>query len=193
MIQTRDDFELVNAIQQGDEKAFEELVRKYQRQVANVIYLTLGSREDVDDLTQEVFIRVHRSISRFEFEASLFAWIYRIAVNISIDEIRRRKIKKTFSLEFFSEKTLHDEWKTKAHDSPSDRMLRGEKEQIVRRAIEKLSPVHRTVIILREYEELSYDEIAAVLKISTPAVKSRIFRAREELRVMLEDYFEERT
>lgn len=187
-----DDFQLVEAFRKGDEKAFEEIVRRYQRQVANIIYLTLGNRQEVDDLSQEVFIRVYRSLGRFQFDASLYSWIYRIAVNLCIDEVRRRKIRKAVSLEFFTENRLEGEKRSKERPTASDDVLREEKKKVVVDALQKLSPVHRTVIVLREYEDMSYEEIAKTLHISTQAVKSRIFRAREELRKSLKDYFKER-
>ncbi|MEK7670442.1 MAG: sigma-70 family RNA polymerase sigma factor, partial [Bacteroidota bacterium] len=102
MKQYEDDFRLVRAFQAGDEKAFEELIRKYQRQVANIVYLSLGDREIVQDLVQEVFIRVFKSVRHFEFDSSFYSWLYRITVNLCIDEIRRRKFKRTFSLGFLS-------------------------------------------------------------------------------------------
>jgi RNA polymerase sigma-70 factor (ECF subfamily) len=191
--QQNDDLQLIERFRSGDDRAFEELVRRYQRQVANVIYLTMGSREEVDDLTQEVFMRVHRSLSRFERGASVFSWIYRIAINLCIDEIRRRKIRKTMSLEFFTDHRLERERQSKARPSADEQTLKEEKNQMIRDALQKLSTVHRQVIILREYEEMSYDEIAKTLRISTQAVKSRLFRARDELRNLLKDYFKERT
>jgi len=190
--QSPDDFQLVEAFRKGDEKAFEEIVRRYQRQVANIIYLTLGNREEVDDLSQEVFIRVYRSLGRFQFDASLYSWIYRIVVNLCIDEVRRKKIRKAVSLEFFTERRLEGEKRSKEHATASDDMLKEEKKRIIVDALQRLSPVHRTVIVLREYEDMSYEEIAKTLHISAQAVKSRIFRAREELRKSLKDYFKER-
>jgi RNA polymerase sigma-70 factor (ECF subfamily) len=188
-----DDFQLVEAFRQGDEKAFEELIRRYQRQVANLIYLTMGNREEVDDLTQEVFIRVYRSLHRFEHSASVFSWIYRITMNLCIDEIRRRKIKRTLSLEFFTDHTLERERQSKETSNAEDDLLLKEKKRMVSNALQRLSPLHRQIILLREYEDLTYEEIAKTLRISTQAVKSRIFRAREELRTLLKDYFKERT
>jgi len=185
-----DDRVLVRAFRNGDEKAFEEIVRRYQRQVANVLYLTLGSRRDVEDLAQEVFIRVHKSLNRVEVENSLFSWIYRIAVNSAIDEIRRRKIKKMISLDFFTE-SGHQESLLKDPAAASDALLREEKGQQIRAAFEKLSPAYRAALALREYEDLSYKEIAAALNITEQAVKSRIFRAREMLKDLLKDYFKE--
>jgi RNA polymerase sigma-70 factor (ECF subfamily) len=189
--QTTEDFRLVTAFKAGDRIAFEELVRKYQRQVANIIYLTLGNREEVQDITQEVFIRVYRSIDKFEFDASFFSWIYRITTNLCIDELRRRKIKRALSLDFLTEKTFEKEKKSKEQILASDGLLNDEKREIG--ALQKISQEHRQVIILREYEELTYSEIGTYLGISVQAVKSRIFRAREELRTLLKDYFEERT
>jgi RNA polymerase sigma-70 factor, ECF subfamily len=191
--QRHDDFKLIEYFRNGDEKAFEEIVRRYQRQVANIIYLTLGNREEVDDLSQEVFVRVFRSLNRFEFDSSLYSWIYRIAVNLCIDEIRKKRIRKLIPLEFLTEKKLESEKRSKETSTGADELLQKEKTEVVRSALEKLSPIHRTVIVLREYQDLSYGEIAKTLHISPQAVKSRIFRAREELRVMLKDYFQERT
>jgi RNA polymerase sigma-70 factor (ECF subfamily) len=189
----RDDFKLIESFRKGDEKAFEEIVRRYQRQVANIIYLTLGNREEVDDLSQEVFVRVFRSLNRFEFDSSLYSWIYRIAVNLCIDEIRKKKIRKLIPLDFLSEKKLEGEKRSKETTTGSDELLQKEKKEVIRDALDKLSTIHRTVILLREYQDLSYGEIARTLRISPQAVKSRIFRAREELRELLKDYFQERT
>ena len=193
MEQKNDDFRLIDAFREGDEKAFEEIVKRYQRQVANIIYLTLGNREEVDDLTQEVFVRVFRSLDRFEFDSSLYSWIYRIAVNLCIDEIRKRKIRKLIPLDFLTEKKIEEEKHAREATTGADELLLKEKKEIVRNALQKISPVHRTVILLREYQDLSYEEIAKTLQISPQAVKSRIFRAREELRELLKDYFQERT
>ncbi len=191
--QANEDFRLVQAFKAGDQKAFEELVRRYQRQVANIIYLTLGNREEIQDIAQEVFVRVYRSIDKFEFDASFFSWIYRITVNLCIDELRRRKIKRTLSLDFLTEGALESEKKSKETILASDGVLTDEKREVILDALQRISEEHRQVIILREYEELSYAQIASYLGISIQAVKSRIFRAREDLRVLLKDYFEERT
>ena len=191
--QTTEDFRLVKAFKAGDPKSFEDLVRRYQRQVANIIYLTLGSREGVQDISQEVFVRVYRSIDKFEFDASFFSWIYRITVNLCIDELRRKKIKRALSLDFLTEGTLEREKKSKKQLLASDGVLDDEKREIILGALQMITQEHRQVIILREYEDLTYAEIAAYLGISIQAVKSRIFRAREDLRVLLKDYFEERT
>jgi RNA polymerase sigma-70 factor (ECF subfamily) len=189
----RDDFSLIRAIQAGDHQAFESLVRRYQRQVANLIYVTMGTRDDVDDIAQEVFIRVHRSLPRFQFDASFFSWIYRITMNLCIDEIRKRKIRKVLSLDFLTEDALEKNRKTKDHEMPSDTVLMEERREMVQAALQRLKPEHRDILVLREYKDLGYAEIAEVLNISLEAVKSRIFRARSELKILLREYFEENT
>jgi RNA polymerase sigma-70 factor, ECF subfamily len=186
-----DDFSLIKAIQAGDHQAFESLVRRYQRQVANLIYVTMGSRDDVDDIAQDVFIRVYRSLPRFKFDASFFSWIYRITMNLCIDEIRKRKIRKVLSLDFLTEDALENSRKSKDHQLPSDLIMAEERSQIVRSALQRLKPEHRDILVLREYKNLGYSEIAEALDISLEAVKSRIFRARSELKILLSEYFEE--
>ena len=187
-----DDQQLIRSFQAGDESAFEELVRRYQRQVANIIYLTMGDRADIEDLSQEAFLRVYKSLNRFEFDSSFYSWLYRIVVNLCIDEFRRRKIRRTLSLDFFSEDRLEKEQKSADLNTGLDEVLGNEKKNVVRQALDKLSPDHKTALILREYNDLSYADIADVLKITPQAVKSRIFRARAELREFLKDYFKER-
>ena len=186
------DAELIQAFRQGDEAAFEELVRRYQRAVSNVVYLTLGDRQEVQDLTQEVFIRAYKSLSRFDENATLYSWLYRIAVNLCIDEIRRRKIRKTLSLDLMSESALERERKSKeSHFSSSAELFKAEKRDVILKALEKLSPAYRAALVLREYENMAYEDIAESLGITVQAVKSRIFRARQEMRELLKDYFEE--
>ena len=185
-----DDFSLIKAIQSGDHQAFESLIRRYQRQVANLIYVTMGNHDDVDDIAQEVFIRVYRSLPRFKFDASFFSWIYRITMNLCIDEIRKRKIRKVLSLDFLTEDALEKSRKNKDQVMPSDSLLMDERRQVVQSALQRLKPEHREILVLREYNDLGYGEIAETLDISIEAVKSRIFRARSELKILLSEYFE---
>lgn len=193
MRQQSDDFQLIRSFQAGNETSFEELVRRYQRQVANIIYLTLGDRSEIKDLTQEAFIRVYRSLDRFAFDSSFYSWLYRIVINLCIDELRRRKIKRTLSLDFLSESRFERERSSfSQRTSADDELLAQEKQSIIREALNALPTDYKTVLILREYNDLSYADIAKILKISQQAVKSRIFRARSELRKLLKDYFGER-
>lgn len=183
-----DDIELIRRARTGEEAAFSELVRRYQRQVANLVYLTMGTRDGLEDLAQEVFIRVHRSLPRFNFRSSFFSWVYRITVNLCIDEIRKRKIRRALSLEFLAEGGDQRVLDHPAHSTPADDLLKEERRQMVLDGLQALSPMHREVLILREYQDLPYEEIARVLGVSVQAVKSRLFRARTELRNRLKDY-----
>jgi RNA polymerase sigma-70 factor, ECF subfamily len=186
-----DDISLIRAVQAGDHQAFESLVRRYQRQVASLIYMTMGGHDDVEDIAQEVFIRVYRSLPKFKFDATFFSWIYRITMNLCIDEMRKRKIRRMISLDFLTEDVLEKTKKDKDHVSPTDSLLTEEKKQIVQSALKRLKPEHREILVLREYEDFGYAEIAETLGISLEAVKSRIFRARMELRSFLSGYFQE--
>ncbi|HWP82620.1 MAG TPA: sigma-70 family RNA polymerase sigma factor [Bacteroidota bacterium] len=186
------DADLIRAFRGGHEDAFEELVRRYQRAIANVIYLTLGDRQEVEDLTQEVFIRAYKSLSRFDESSTLYSWLYRIAVNLCIDEIRRRKIRRTLSLQTLPEGAMEQEQASTQTSSPADDLLREERRAVILKTLERLSPTYRVALILREYEDMSYQQIAQTLHISVQAVKSRIFRARQELKEYLKNYFEER-
>jgi RNA polymerase sigma-70 factor (ECF subfamily) len=185
-----DDETLVRASLAGNHTAFEQLIKRYERQIANLIYTTMGTSESVDDLSQEVFIRVYRSLKNFKFDASVFSWMYRIAMNLCIDEIRKRKIRKVLSLDFLTEDALEGARKHKDYILPSDAMMQEEKKEMVQRALQQLSQEHREVILLREYQDYSYTEIAETLDIKIEAVKSRIFRARKELKKKLLHYVE---
>jgi RNA polymerase sigma-70 factor, ECF subfamily len=187
-----DDFTLIQAVQAGDHKSFESLVRRYQRQVASQIYLSLGNRDEVEDIAQEVFIRVYQSLHRFKFDGSFYSWIYRITLNLCIDEVRKRKIRKVLSLDFLTEDSLEKNKKVKGHHTPVETMLEEEKKKMIQSALGKLSLEYREVLILREYQDFSYNEIAEALGLTLEAVKSRIFRARTEMEKLLSHYFEER-
>lgn len=191
-VDTPDDWALVEQIRAGRQGAFRDLVRRYERQVAHMIYLSLGRPEDVEDLSQEVFLRVYHALPRLQPQRSLFSWIYRIASNVVIDEARRRKFRNMLSLEFLAAEKGLDA--AAGHDrDPSVHTERSDVRTIVHMAIRSLPPDQRLVVLLREYEDLTYDEIAEALDISIPAVKSRLFRARQELKTLLSSVMEERS
>lgn len=188
-----DDFKLIQEILKGNHNLFESLVHRYQRQVANLIFLTMGNSDDVEDIAQEVFIRVFNALPKFKFDASVYSWIHRITVNLCIDEIRKRKVRKVLSLDFITEDALDKLKKNKEQMIPFDAMMKEERTTVVQKALQKISPEHREILVLREYRDFSYQEIAETLKLSIEAVKSRIFRARQDLKKHLSPYFMERT
>lgn len=191
-VDTPDDWALVEQIRAGHQGAFRDLVRRYERQVAHLIYLSLGRPEDVEDLSQEVFLRVYHAMPRLQPQRSLFSWIYRIASNVVIDEARRRKFRSMLSLEFLAA----EKGKDAAGGSEGDPLIQTERSEVrtaVHEAIRLLPPDQRLVVLLREYEDLSYEEIAEALNVSVPAVKSRLFRARQELKNSLSSVLEKRS
>jgi RNA polymerase sigma-70 factor, ECF subfamily len=184
-----DDLELVRAFQGGREAAFDELVWRYRNAVASFIVATLGRSTDVEDLSQEVFLRVHQALPRFKPSGSFPAWLYRITINLCRDEIRKKRLRRFLSLDEME--PSEPAFKDASARSDSVTMAREEREVILN-ALGKVNEKYRTALVLREYEDMSYGEIASVLGISEQAVKSRIFRAREQLRDLLKDYFKER-
>lgn len=177
------DYSLTVACQQGDKAAFQKLVKQYQEKVRGLVYSILNDPEVIDDLTQEIFIKVYTSIARFEHRSSLGTWIYRIAVNHCRDEIRRKRIRRLFSLEKMEldpvakgERTDHN-------------ILQKEKIDMVRWGLSKISEKHRSIIVLKDFENLPYEEIAKVLDLELGTVKSRLNRARTALKEVLDPYW----
>ena len=190
----RADADLVRQAAEGDRDAFRELFERYQRRVLSVVMGMLHDREAALDVTQETFIKAYRSIDRFKGEASFYTWIYRIAVNLAIDwqrrEWRRPMAAPTRSPsgdgpEEDAIDRIGDE--TPGNDpflATRDRQLR----ERVREAIEELTPDHRAVILLREVEGLSYDEISRAMQCSIGTVMSRLHYARKKLQKRLKEF-----
>ncbi len=181
-----DDFSLVRKCIEGDADAYRHIVDRYKDRIARVVYSMTESRSEVEDLTQEVFIKAYRSLPRFKFDSSLHTWLYRIAVNHTIDHLRKKKLAKFFSLDGLDEWLLGRMRGTSYADkkTPED-INRSEVKELVDWGLSKLSQEAKTILVLREYEGMGYEEIADVLEISVPAVKSRLFRARAELKKIL--------
>ncbi len=185
--ETIDESEIVKRARDGDEKAFEFIVKKYQNRVANLIFKIIGDSSVVEDLTQEVFLRVIESLREYKFGSALYTWIYRITVNICIDEIRKRQRSRAYSLS----DVLSQNPKVEPSYSPVEKTVeQRELRELIEKAISKLPVEYKTVIVLREFEDLPYEEIAKILKISVGTVKSRIFRARKLLAEHLKEYRE---
>ncbi|MCX7921299.1 MAG: sigma-70 family RNA polymerase sigma factor [Clostridia bacterium] len=171
----------------GDIEAFEELIEAYQRKVFNMALRMIGNHDDASELAQEVFIRVYKSIKSFKEESSFSTWIYRITSNVCLDELRRRKNKKVISLDEDIKAEDGDIKRQVEDDKPTPDMVVENKEmrKAVNDAINTLSADHRMVVVMRDIQGLSYDEIAKVLKCPEGTVKSRINRARQELKQIL--------
>lgn len=177
------DLDLVKEIQTRKENwniAFEQLVRKYQQPVLNIIYRYIGNYNEAEDIAQEVFIKVWRKIKSFKGKAKFSTWLYRIVVNQCLDYKRGKKQEVVVSLD----DKLQEE---KIPESLAGRLEFEEKKKaiIVRQAINELPANQRIALILSKYENKSYQEIAQIMKVSLPAVASVIFRAKENLKVKL--------
>lgn len=178
---------LVERCRRGSMDAFEELVRQYERKVYSIAYRMTGNHEDACDLAQEAFLRVYRNIATFRGKAMFSTWLYRIATNVCLDELRRRRRYRADSLdepvatangEMAREMANHTE-------GPDGALERKEMQRVIREAVGELSPDHRMVVTLRDFEGFSYEEIAGVLNCSLGTVKSRLSRARHELKDIL--------
>jgi RNA polymerase sigma-70 factor (ECF subfamily) len=179
---------LVERLQSGEEAAYEQLVGRFQQPVYSLVCRLINDTGDASDVVQDVFLKVFRSIGSFRGQSSLKTWVYRIAVNEAHNRRRwfGRHRRPEVGLEASEDgehgflETLHD-----AGRSPYDLALSAEWRSSIEKALEGLNPVFRTAVVLRDVEELSYEEIAEVLEVSLGTVKSRILRGREALRKSL--------
>ncbi|HEX8695720.1 MAG TPA: RNA polymerase sigma factor [Longimicrobium sp.] len=182
-----DDRELVERARRGDQRAFRLLVERYEPVVASTVVGMLGPGDDADDVGQETFIRFYRSLGRYRGEASLATWLRRIAVNLSLNALKRRR---RFALRFPS----RDRPGARLPDPPAeatDEAEAGEARAAVRAAIDRLGPKHRPVVVLRMIDGCSTRETAEVLGIREGTVLSRLSRAMRELERWLEPYARE--
>ena len=182
-----DDIRLMESISAGDMNAFEQLVEKHQMLIAGTIGRMLGNNAEVEDLAQQVFVRVWKSAKRYVPRAKFTTWLLKITRNLVFNELRRRRRHPQTPLQsepVGEEMQLEDERVI----APDASLLEAELQQAIEDAIAQLPETQRMALVLRRYEELSYDEIADVLEQSVPAVKSLLFRARTELRQRLSVY-----
>ena len=176
------DADLVSATRAGDRQAFDTIVERHRRQVYQLCYRFTGNHEDASDLTQDVFVRAFRSLQTFKGQASLGTWLYRIAVNVSLNKVGARR-PEVVSIDALAQ--AQDPRVVAAGDSASDALLRGERARHVRAAIARLPKKQRATLILRVYHDLPHDEIAAILGSSVGAVKANFFHALANLRKLL--------
>jgi len=183
MYETPDD-RLVAALRAGEEDAYETLIRRFQHPVYNLIARLLDDPDDAPDVMQEVFLKVFRKVGTFRRQSSLKTWIYRIAVNEAHNHRRffSRHRKREIGLECAGEAPGAIEFAVDHSRSAYDLVCDRETQECLEKALAKINPVFRAAVILRDIDELSYDEIAEVLETNLGTVKSRILRGREALR-----------
>lgn len=177
------DTELIESALAGDQAAFEGLVYRYQDRLYAAMFQVVGSAEEAEDVVQDAFVRAFLKLHTFQNNSQFFTWLYRIAFNSALSRIRRRR--GTTSLdqarEAIGEEPIGED------DAPDRRILQDEQISMVRQALLRLSEDHRAILVLREMEEHAYEEIAEILEISIGTVRSRLSRARAQLKTVLEE------
>ena len=189
-----DEMALVRAAKQGDVSAFEELVRRYDRNVFRIANHITHNAEDAEDVVQEAFLKAYSNLAKFQEQSKFYTWLVRIAVNEALMKLRRKKPERTVSLDE-DIKTEEDSLPREVADwspNPEQQYNQAELREILTRTIQGLPPSFRTVFVLRDVEGLSTEETADALELSIPAVKSRLLRARLQLRERLSRYFQKR-
>jgi len=184
------DSELIAGIIQGNNDSFRLLVEKYQDMIFRTCYGYVKSVEDAEDITQNVFILVHRNMQKFRGDSSLSTWLYRIAINQSINHLRQSKWKKWVN----QVENLFGDEKIKSipdFENPSDSLIEKQKVEILNKAIDSLQKNQKTAFVLHKYDDLSHQQIAEIMDISISAVESLIFRAKRNLQKTLIKYYDE--
>lgn len=186
--ESEQDGRLIERAQAGDSGAFRLLVERHQRRVFAIALGLVRDEQDAREIAQEAFLRVHKGLPQFQGGSSFFTWLYRIVTNLSIDLMRkpsRREAELHFALELDEAESQLLPQATAA--DPFDAVRRGELSQRIQRALEALPPYHRGVILMREVEGMSYEEMAEAMQVSKGTIMSRLFHARKKLQRALSD------
>jgi len=174
----REDAQLIDGALQGDTESFGELVRKYQDRLFNTVLHIAGRREEAEDVVQEAFVQAFLKLSSFQRQSAFYTWLYRVAFNIAISRKRRRKAEVSVeqNREAAGIEPMDDS------EAPDDRVLREERAELLSGALQRLSDEHRAILVLREMEGCCYETIAEILDLPVGTVRSRLHRARLQLR-----------
>jgi RNA polymerase sigma-70 factor (ECF subfamily) len=182
------DQQLVVRVQKGDKRAFDLLVLKYQFKVQAIVWRFVRDKDEVADVTQEAFIKAYRALPRFRGDSQFYTWLYRIAVNTAKNYLVSRSRRPPSSdVDLADAEYYSGNDRLKDVGTPENQLFRDELEVVINRAMEDLPEDLRTAVTLREYEGLSYEDIAAVMDCPVGTVRSRIFRARESIDVRVLD------
>ncbi len=191
-----DDLTLVERVRTGDQRAFKLLVERYQRKVFSVALGMLKDKEEARDAAQEAFIKVHRYLDHFKGDASFYTWLYRITVNICIDVIRKKGSRGKDQLEFdesikvdLAEANI-GALGSRLGTNPQKSALRAELARHITDAIAQLPEAHREILLLREVEGMSYEDLSRTFDIPKGTVMSRLFHARLKMQKILNEYLE---
>jgi RNA polymerase sigma-70 factor (ECF subfamily) len=183
-----DDCELVDRCKKGEEAAFEELVRKYQQTVFNLVYHNMGYSNDIEDISQKVFSKIYFSLPKFDNRRPFFPWLYRIAINQCYDELRRARRRKvhTFTELGLIETDSIEKLMNQNNNQPASNEDSKEMHALLRKMLDQLPAPQRTAILLRDIEYIAYDQMAEILQCSEQAARLKVFRARACLKELME-------
>ena len=178
-----EDRQLIEQCLQGQMEAFGELVRRHQDRLYNAVYRFLDNADDAQDVVQETFVSAWQALGRFKGDAKLFTWLYRIAINHAIDLKRKQRVSRSLEVHLNDEMPVTDSGNG---SRPDDAAERHEDEERLRRAMNSLSSEHRLVLVMKDIEGMKYEEMAEALSVPIGTIRSRLHRARLELREILE-------
>ncbi|MDZ8118285.1 RNA polymerase sigma factor [Pontiella agarivorans] len=184
------DVELVLKAQHGDVHAFDQLVERYHAKIYGLTYNMTSNREDAEDLTQEVFVKAYEALPRFKGKSSFYTWVYRIAVNKTINYRKKRNRKRALSLDSFEQEIKLDDayHEMTAKGSPLRNISLSELQKKLNEALQNLSEKHRTVVVMHDMQGIPHEEIAKVVGASVGTVRSRLFYARRQMQTELAEF-----
>ena len=184
------DSELVLKSQQGDVRAFDELVERYHDRIYGLAYNMLSNREDAEDLTQEIFVKAFEALPRFKGKSLFYTWLYRIAINKTINYRKKRNRNRALSLDQFDQEIKSDDiyQDLTAKGSPLRNINLTELQERLNASLQKLSDKHRTVMIMHDMQGIPHEEIAKVVGASSGTVRSRLFYARKQMQMELSEF-----
>ncbi|MGB0415555.1 MAG: RNA polymerase sigma factor [Coraliomargarita sp.] len=184
------DWAIVQKVKDGNVGAFDRLVQKYREHIFSVIYNLTSNREDASDLTQDTFIKAFQAIGRFKGKSAFFTWLYRIAINTTMTFLKKQGRRRYINYETINEEASSSEIveKLTAKNRSEKGVLVQELQEKLNESLQKLSPKHRTVVVLHEIEGLEHAEIAEITKTSVGTVRSRLHYAKQQLQSYLQEY-----
>jgi len=190
--QPEEDWTLVRRAQREDTSAYDELVRRYQERIYATVYHMTSNHEDANDLTQDAFIKAYRALKSFKGDSSFYTWVYRIAVNNTINFLKQRKNRVQMSLNDMDFNAEHDPDLVAliSHNTPRRDLSLAELQEKLNAAMQKLSEHHRMVVVLHDIQGMSHEEIGAIMDCNVGTVRSRLFYARQQLQAYLADYLQ---
>lgn len=184
MLEKQSDFELIDKFLQGDQSAFNLLVKRHQEKIYMVARRMLGNHLDADEVVQEVLLVIYNKLNTFKFESSFSTWLYRISMTRSLNYLKKRALKSTFS--------IFDLKKNKAQDSDPLEQVQGKEQfEIVEKLLKKLPPKQREIFILKNFENLNYEEISEITGKSVGALKANYFHSVNKLKELMVNYEKE--